>query len=733
MSLLALNSALTGLKVNQRALSVVSDNIANANTEGYTRKIVRFENLNLGGQKSGVRVSEIQRQVDEFLLRDRRAEKGNHARFDVLADYYSGVQNVFGRPADNNTVSNKIADFGTSFQSLAATPTDGFRRTKVNSEAERLIADFNKQYNALQDLRQKTDEEIGIIVSRVNEILEGIEDYNHQIARSETLGDVPGSSGDLRDMRDKLVDELSTYMDVTSFVRPNGDMVVSTIGGQVLVDVDAVQLRHDVAQGVTPNVRYNSAQPNGGVGRFQGILIEGRDPANPIDLTDNIFQGELKGLIEMRDEVLPDMQEQVDSLAEMIRDQVNKAHNDGSGFPPRSTLTGTRVFDLNQTIDVDSITTQIYATDANGDVLERMDLAAVFAAPPAIAGDQTIQAVINKINGTAGTRINARFEYNDPALVYPAAGEGRLVIEAANGAAGIVISEDPANPSNIGLHNSRHFTRRDEALNLPAGSFTINAGTLPGTTVTIDHTTTLDSIAADINADPDLQAQVVADGRGFRINITTLNSATSPVAITGDSELTDILGISDQSGGFSFAFGLNDYFVNNGEHSATAGLGIREDLVTDPNGISTSRPGRDLMPGGTPPPALVNGMASSAVAGQSAVSAGDNTNAQALANVFDTRVAFTRNGSLGPISATLAEYGARVVGKASVDGTTINNERDLKKAAVENLDKHWDNVSAVNVDEEMAYLIQFQNAYSASARVVQVSKEVLDELLSIAR
>ena len=723
MSLLALNSALTGLKVNQRALSVVSDNIANANTEGYTRKIVRFENLNLGGQKSGVRVSEIQRQVDEFLLRDRRAEKGNHARFDVLADYYSGVQNVFGRPADNNTVSNKIADFGSSFQSLAATPTDGFRRTKVNSEAERLIADFNKQYNALQDLRQKTDEEIGNIISRVNEILEGIEDYNHQIARSETLGDVPGSSGDLRDMRDTLVDELSTYMDVTSFVRPNGDMVVSTIGGQVLVDVDAVQLRHDVAGGVTSNLRYNPAQPNGGVGRFQGILIEGRDPANPIDLTDNIFQGELKGLIEMRDEVLPDMQEQVDSLAEMIRDQVNKAHNDGSGFPPRSTLTGSRYFNATDGIDTANLSTRLYATDANGDVLERIELGNL-----GLPANATIAQIATAINTASGATAP---QYITASVVqHPQdANSVRLQISSSNGSAGVVLSENPTTPSNIPLSTSRHFPSDTDALNLPAGTITV-----AGTAIPVTHTTSLADIAAAINGTANVEATIVRDGRGFQINIVPQN-ATTPITVTGSSAITDILGISDQSGNFSYALGMNDYFVNNGEHSATAGLGIRADLVTDPNGISTSRPGYDLMPGGSPPPTVVGGVATAVggVAGQSAVSAGDNTNAQALANVFDTKVAFTRNGSLGPISATLAEYGARVVGKASVDGTTINNERDLKKAAVENLNKHWDNVSAVNVDEEMAYLIQFQNAYSASARVVQVSKEVLDELLSIAR
>ncbi len=725
MSLLALNNALSGLRVNQRALSVISDNIANANTEGYTRKIVRFENLNLGGQKSGVRVAEIQRQVDEFLLRDRRAEKGNFARNDVLAAYYGGLQNVFGKPSDNNTISNKISDFGQSFQSLAATPTDGFRRTKVNSEAERMIADYNKQYNALQDLRQKNDEEIGTIIERINEILEGIENLNHEVARSEALGDVPGSSGDLRDKRDVLVDELSTYIDVTSFVRPNGDMVVSTLGGQVLVDVDAVQLRHDTATTVNSSVRYNAAQPNGGVGRFQGILIEGRNPTNPIDLTGNIFQGELKGLLEMRDEILPDMQEQVDSLAEMVRDQVNKVHNDGSGFPPRASLTGTRYVNNADRIDITSLTTQLYATDSAGKVLERIDLGALGIANPA-----TMQEIVDAIN-TASPGIIPNQKINASLVPHPDdATSVKLQLTAGDGAAGIVMSEDPSAPSSIPLYTSRHFGSDTEALNLPAGTITVN-----GTNIAIDHTTSLTDLRDDINTigGANFNASIVKDGRGFKLNITPNNPAAAPITVGGSSEVTDILGISDQSGSFSYALGMNDYFVNNGEYSATAGLGVREDLKTDPNGISTSRPGYNLMPGGTPPPALVGGIATSNTAGQALVSSGDNVNAQALADVFDKKIAFTRNGSLGPISETLSGYGARVVGKASVDATAINNARDLTQAAVANLDKHWDNVSAVNVDEEMAFLIQFQNAYSASARVVQVSKEVLDELLSIAR
>ena len=118
----AIQIAVTGLQTTQRALQTTSDNIANANTDGFTRKKVEFTNINLLGRGAGVEVSRISRSVNEFLLRQIRDTQGVTNNFEVRDKALQEIQLLFGTPESDNSISNSLTELKNAFEALALTP-----------------------------------------------------------------------------------------------------------------------------------------------------------------------------------------------------------------------------------------------------------------------------------------------------------------------------------------------------------------------------------------------------------------------------------------------------------------------------------------------------------------------------------------------------------------------------------------------------------------------------------
>ncbi|MDP6896662.1 MAG: flagellar basal body protein, partial [Rhodospirillales bacterium] len=109
---LALRVAQSGLLGNQEALHTISNNVANINTEGYSRKLIRFEQVTVGGIGAGTRIAEIQRSVDEGLLKTLRIENGETNTFAIQEDFYARMQDLFGSPGDNTSFAHLTEQLG---------------------------------------------------------------------------------------------------------------------------------------------------------------------------------------------------------------------------------------------------------------------------------------------------------------------------------------------------------------------------------------------------------------------------------------------------------------------------------------------------------------------------------------------------------------------------------------------------------------------------------------------
>jgi len=127
----ALAAAVSGLRVSQAGLSIVAGNVANAGTPGYVRKTVSQITLAPGGNATGVRMTGVQRQLDDYVQRQLRGESAGAGYADIRAQFYQRLQQLYGQPGSSTSISGVFNNFTSSLQSLSSSPDDFSSRSAV--------------------------------------------------------------------------------------------------------------------------------------------------------------------------------------------------------------------------------------------------------------------------------------------------------------------------------------------------------------------------------------------------------------------------------------------------------------------------------------------------------------------------------------------------------------------------------------------------------------------------
>lgn len=351
---LSLNNALSGLKANQQAISTLSHNIANVNTEGYSRQIVDQSALYVEGVGSGVRVDDVIRKVDKYLQRAVITQGAEVARTGTIDQYYQRIGVLMGQPGSGDSVDEHLTTFFNSLQSLASTPDRTSARSEVLSAGSLLADEMSGLAYDLQDLRFEADREIRDAVDNVNGILGRLRKINVSITSAGSSGQ---STAGLLDERDTALRELSGYLDINTSYDNYGAVSVTAGSGLALIDGMVHELRYTPAQSADSFI--SSAGLNGlmvvdidssgkQVGNGQPLITASGTDGK---ITSTLSGGKIEGLRLMRDEVIPAMLDQLDQLAAGLRDAMNAIHNDGSGSPAATSLTGTRAISASQTFD----------------------------------------------------------------------------------------------------------------------------------------------------------------------------------------------------------------------------------------------------------------------------------------------------------------------------------------------------------------------------------------------
>jgi flagellar hook-associated protein 1 FlgK len=316
----ALSSALSGLQVNQAGIALVAANVANADTPGYTRKVM--DQVATGTSTSiGVRVSDIQREIDLYIQRQLRIENSGASYADTRARMYSQLQEIYGQPGSDTSLEGVYNSFTTALQVLSTSPDDPGARTGVINSAQLLAQQLNQLSSSIQSQRANAELAISDAVNKANEAMRQIASLNQQIAAS-TPGDAATAA--LLDNRDAYIDQLSQLMDINVISGDRGQVTIFTNSGTQLVGSQAAQLSFDAVGTMTPQSQWNANPALRGVGTITLIPPAG----TPVDLIQNraIRSGAIAAYLQMRDQDLVHAQTQLDALAaSMAQALSNKA------------------------------------------------------------------------------------------------------------------------------------------------------------------------------------------------------------------------------------------------------------------------------------------------------------------------------------------------------------------------------------------------------------------------
>jgi len=333
-----LNTAKLGLQTNQLAIEVVGHNIANVQTEGFSRQEVILEanrprQVGLAFLGTGVRATSITRDFDQFLFNQILGESSTLGNFDIRNTFFQRLETILNESGGVG-LNNALSEFFTAFDDLASNPTNLAARTAVLSTAGTLATVFNRLGTALFQQRLNLDNAVTAEVTEINGMLNEIAELNRSILKIEN-GNV--AANDLRDQRDLLIKQLSEKVDVQLIDTNDSNTTLTLSGGTPLVLGTTV---FQLSTGANPDNRG-----------FKDILVDD-GMGGTINVTNQILDGELRGFLDMRDVETQGLIDQLDRLAAGLMEQVNGVHLQGIGLDGSS---GNLFFDtLTPTVTISS-------------------------------------------------------------------------------------------------------------------------------------------------------------------------------------------------------------------------------------------------------------------------------------------------------------------------------------------------------------------------------------------
>jgi flagellar hook-associated protein 1 FlgK len=644
----ALTSAMSGLRAAQSGLGIVSQNVANADRPGYTRKIQSNDTRVLGDTVVGVRTAGAQRTLDTLLQRTLRQEVAGAAHTDMTARYTARLDALYGPPGSSTAITSVYENFVNSLQQLTTSPESGLARSRVLADSNLLADRVTGLSNDIQGLRLETEQGLSDAVARINDALTRLEAVDQQVmsvsgARVENVG--------LLDERDRAIDALAGLMDIRVDRNADNSISVFTRSGVLLYDRQKVELTFDPRASMGPLALYDSDPADRGVGTIMLRTPNGMS----IDLIEQgaFRSGEVAALIELRDTVLVGAQSQLDEFADGMLRALSRRDT-----PPVANFTAPANIALAS------------REAAIGPVPNGLAV----ALPPLGAGVDDVRP---------GDRIEVRIEVG---------GVPRTVT---------VIRMDEAAATGTRLQDAMTAAPGDVVLG-------VRYGTGPA------------DFAANIQA---AFAAEPAIGAGF--NATFAGGPPRLLSITGDgtparrvtglaAELTE-----GRTQGGSAALAL---FVDGGRGGQvyTGALGeppqkrgisgrlqVNPSLTSDPSALVQMSP---TTPTGDPtrPTALLD----------------------RLTNVSR---AFAPSPGLGteraPANATVSGFLQRIVTTQGQQAETASRIHEGQQVVVAGLKERYDVSTKVNVDEEMARLIELQQTYQASARIITAVDTMIQTLL----
>ena len=228
----ALSAAVAGVNVTQQALSVISGNVANANTPGYVDESVNQVEVGIAGQTgAGVDVTGVNRDLNTLLQSQLWTETSGGSYADTTAQLYQQLQQVYGTPGSSTSFDAIFNNFTSALQSLSTSPSSYSAQSAAVSAAQGVAQNLNSMSAGIQQLRSQAEAGIANGVQTANTALQQIAQINQQLIAASP----DSSTATLEDQRDQDITQLSQLMNVNVVQGSNNQISVFTGTGQQLV------------------------------------------------------------------------------------------------------------------------------------------------------------------------------------------------------------------------------------------------------------------------------------------------------------------------------------------------------------------------------------------------------------------------------------------------------------------------------------------------------------------
>ena len=693
--------ASAGIRAQSQLLNTTSNNIANVNTEGFVRERTEF-----GTQIDGVvDRGTTSRIFDQFAFDQLRRDTSFLAESQAVSESASIIDDVLASEA--NSISGSLSRFFESLQTAADEPTNIAARQLVLGQSEALLGQISTIEQFLSDREADLNSQITSVVDQANSLIQSISTLNQEI-RSTAGIDGTESPGSLLNARDQAILELSELVSVETRIGDDGTTFVGLSTGQSLV-----------LQTGTFNLFELSGDPDID---NPSLTLQATEANVTIPIQDGTAGGEIGGLLEFRDQVLFEAQRDIGQIALSLTGAVNATNRLGLDFDGQL---GSDIFQLPEFQglnfqDNSSLALSInarFAEDGFSDLTSldyQVTITGTAAGPPANvdievatlnpdgtpATDTNGVAFVNTFTGleaAAGTFVpvidGLEFEFLD-GVTY-AAGDRFLFQPTKDTASQIQLAI--TRPEDIALGSPIRVQRDNN---------NFGDATIIGTTVT---NTTVDNTFADAGASAFDGAGGIqgpgaspAGGGGVGAPAAVLFTAadaydildsagTVITSVTGAADLNNILGQATFPASFA---ALNDYPGFDFSLAGNPRAGDRFTIEFNTDGVD------------------------------------DNRNGLNLADLQNQDLLRLNNNSGGSQNLiTFNEAYSVIVSDVGERTSSADIQLQAASALQAQSRDRFDSISAVSLDEEAANLIRFQQAYSASARILSTAQNIFDTLL----
>lgn len=646
---------LSGLSAAQKAFEIIGNNIANAATEGYHRQGINLSPsfssqigpVLLGG---GVDVASIPRMIDGLLQKEMFKQYSVSEQVSQELATLRTVESAFGELSGRTGLSTAIDDFFNALQDLSAHPTEAIWQSQTVTAAETMTSQFRTMGDFLDNLETQINLETENTLEEVNALIVRIADLNDNIKRHEIGG---GQANNLRDQRDQVITDLSKLITVETQSREYGVVDVSVAGIPVVTSTSAFQLEvglredMDMGIGVAGDSNYN-------------ITVSG---------------GRLGALLALKNDLLSGIQDDMNSLAASIIQQVNQYHVQGVGSEGSFTsldgwtMSSETLADFDPPVSDGNIYIRIRNTSTGEITRAAVAVDASTDTLSTIAAD--ITAITGLIASVSDSKLHIQAEAGYEFDFLPAV----LPLPTASDFTGATA---PPTVSVSGIYNG---TTNQTFTFTVSGTNSVGNGSLDITVTDGDGNT-----VKVFNAGSGYAAGDTLDlGNGIRIAISAGDLAD------GNTFEVDAFADTDTSGVLA-AVGINTFFSG----TNASDIAVCSDILATPGRVASSL-GADMT---------------------------DNSNALRMEALRNEAVTSLDNMTPGEFYRRMtADIGQRVAIRQI--------HQDNIEALIQSISTQQNEVSGVNINDEAAHLLVFEQMFKAMAKYLTTIQSSLTAVMEI--